>query len=107
MEILGKYYRQCFRLYGRKVLVIVHNSSNFQSKFIDSFDFDGEFLIFGTGGNASIHYSNEKLSTSTDCLVAKINNSSILTKYVHYYLAANMYLLKAGFKGAGLKHISK
>jgi type I restriction enzyme S subunit len=82
-------------------------SSNFQSKFVDSFHLDGEFLIFGTGGNASIHYSNEKFSTSTDCLIAKTNNTSILTKYVYYYLAANMYLLVAGFRGAGLKHISK
>ncbi|MCZ7393220.1 MAG: hypothetical protein O8C56_07825, partial [Candidatus Methanoperedens sp.] len=39
-------------------------SSNFQSKFVDSVDLHGEFLIFGTGGNASIHYSNEKFSTS-------------------------------------------
>lgn len=82
-------------------------SSNFQSKFVDSFDLDGEFLIFGTGGNASIHYSNEKFSTSTDCLIAKTNNASILAKYVYYYLAANMHLLDSGFRGAGLKHISK
>ncbi len=82
-------------------------SSNLQNKFIDFFDYDGEYLIFGTGGNPSIHYVNEKFSTSTDCLASKINNNSILTKFIYYYLAANMQLLEAGFKGAGLRHISK
>ena len=82
-------------------------SSNIQKKFIDDFDFDGDFLIFGTGGSASMHNPTGKFSTSTDCLIAKMNNHQILTKYVYYYLAANMHLLEAGFKGAGLKHISK
>jgi len=82
-------------------------SSNIQKKFIDDFDFDGDFLVFGTGGSASMHNPNGKFSTSTDCLVTKMNNHQILTRYVYYYLAANMHLLEAGFKGAGLKHISK
>ena len=82
-------------------------SSNIQKKFIDDFDFDGDFLVFGTGGSASMHNPVGKFSTSTDCLVAKMNNHQILTKYVYYYIAANMHLLEAGFKGAGLKHISK
>jgi type I restriction enzyme S subunit len=82
-------------------------SSNSQSKSADFFDFDGEYLIFGTGGNASIHCPNGRFSTSGDCLVAKIKNTKVLTKYVYRYLTANMYLLKSGFKGAGLKHISK
>ena len=82
-------------------------SSNSQSKSADFFDFDGEYLIFGTGGNASIHCPNGRFSTSGDCLVAKIKNTKVLTKYVYRYLTANMYLLESGFKGAGLKHISK
>ena len=82
-------------------------SSNIQKKFIDGFDFDGDFLVFGTGGSASMHNPSGKFSTSTDCLIAKINNNQILTKYVYYYISANMHLLNAGFKGAGLKHISK
>ena len=82
-------------------------SSNSQSKSADFFDLDGEYLIFGTGGNASIHCPNGRFSTSGDCLVAKIKNTKILTKYVYRYLTAHMFLLEAGFKGAGLKHISK
>lgn len=81
-------------------------SSNIQSKFIDNYDFDEDHLIFSTGGQAGIHYCNEKFSSSNDCFVIKVDNR-ILTKYVYYYLLYKIYLLEEGFKGAGLKHISK
>lgn len=81
-------------------------SSSEQTKFIDSYDFDGEYLIFASGGQAAIHYCNEKFSASNDCFVVKVN-SEISTKYVYYYLLSKIYLLEEGFKGAGLKHISK
>lgn len=81
-------------------------SSDIQSKFIDKAIFDGEYLIFSTGGSAGIHYCNEKFSTSTDCFVVKIDNI-LNAKYVYYYLFTNIHILEAGFKGAGLKHISK
>ena len=64
-------------------------------------------LIFGTGGSASIHFSNEPFATSTDCLVATNLSDTLNTKYVYYYLSSNLHLLERGFKGAGLKHISK
>lgn len=81
-------------------------SSDIQSKFINKAIFDGEYLIFSTGGNAGIHYINEKFSTSTDCFVVKVDNR-LLSKYVYYYLFTNIHILEEGFKGAGLKHISK
>jgi type I restriction enzyme, S subunit len=81
-------------------------SSNKQTKFIDEYNQDGEYLIFATGGHAGIHYCNEKFATSTDCFVVKVNNL-VLTKHVYYYLLDKIQLLEDGFKGAGLKHISK
>lgn len=81
-------------------------SSNKQSKFINKYTYDGEFLIFATGGHAGIHYCNEKFATSTDCFIVKVDEK-ILTKYVYYYLFSKIQLLEEGFKGAGLKHISK
>jgi type I restriction enzyme, S subunit len=81
-------------------------SSDVQSKFIDRSTFDGEYLIFSTGGKAGIHYCKGKFSTSTDCFVVKVDKI-IETKYVYYFLRGNMMLLETGFKGAGLKHISK
>lgn len=82
-------------------------SSNIQNKYVDQYDFDGEFLIFGTGGNASIHYCNERFAATTDCLIAKTLTNKILTKYVYYYFISNINLLESGFRGAALKHISK
>src|SRR3989344_8724698 len=68
-------------------------SSSKQSKFIDEYDFDGEHLIFATGGQAGIHYCNQRFSASNDCFVVKVNNK-ILTKYVYCYLFGKIYILE-------------
>lgn len=81
-------------------------SSPVQSKYLDDCQYDREALIFGTGGNASIHYCNEPFSTSTDCLVM-YGKKDVNLKMIYYYLLGNMHLLQNGFKGAGLQHISK
>ena len=70
-------------------------------------DYNGEALVFGTGGNASVHYVSGKFSTSGDCIVAFVKKNKHAAKAINYYLRGNMRLLEAGFKGAGLKHISK
>jgi len=80
-------------------------SSSEQSKFTDKFDFDGEHLIFSTGGQAGMHYCDEKFSSSNDCFVVKVINH--YAKFIYFLLKSKMYLLEQGFKGAGLKHLSK
>ena len=85
-----------------------YTSSNELNKYLDEYSFDKTSLIFGTGGNASIHYTDIPFSVSTDCLVAIANDENIIyPKFVFYYLSGNINLLEEGFKGAGLKHISK
>lgn len=85
-----------------------YTSSNVLTKSINEFLFDNPSLIFGTGGLASIHLCTEKFAVSTDCLVAQPKNKEkVLPKYVYHYLAGNIHILEEGFKGAGLKHISK
>jgi type I restriction enzyme S subunit len=65
-------------------------------------------LIFGTGGNASIHFCDNTFSVSTDCLVAFAKDETkVYLKYIFFFLSGNINLLEEGFKGAGLKHISK
>lgn len=81
-------------------------SSNIQDKYIDEFIYDGEYLIFGTGGKASINYCNERFSTSTDSFVVKVKKD-INTKLVYLYFKNDMQKLENGFKGASIKHISK
>jgi type I restriction enzyme S subunit len=85
-----------------------YTSSDTLTKSINEYLFDNESLIFGTGGQASIHYCNEKFAVSTDCFVTQPKNSKeVFLKYIYYYLSGNIYILENGFKGAGLKHISK
>ena len=84
-----------------------YTSSAIQNKWIDKEQHFDEALIFGTGGSASIHYESQPFSTSTDCFVTITTRRDINTKYVYYFLSSNIHLLERGFKGAGLKHLSK
>ncbi|QTL97777.1 restriction endonuclease subunit S [Iocasia frigidifontis] len=85
-----------------------YTSSNTLSKYLNYYEIEDESLIFGTGGKASIHYSEGEFSTSTDCYVIQPKVvDEIDLKYVYYYLSGNMRILEEGFRGAGLKHISK
>jgi type I restriction enzyme S subunit len=85
-----------------------YTSSPILSKWIDTEQYFDEALVFGTGGLPSVHYVNEPFSTSTDCLVAIAkNDKSFNLKYVYFLIFGNIRLLEEGFKGAGLKHISK
>jgi type I restriction enzyme S subunit len=85
-----------------------YTSSNVLTKSIDEYLFEDESLIFGTGGLASIHFCDEKFAVSTDCFVTQPKDKSeVFSKFVYYYLSGNMRVLENGFKGAGLKHISK
>ena len=85
-----------------------YTSSSILKKSINKFLFDGNSLIFGTGGSASVHYCNEKFAVSTDCFVTQPkNNDELFLKYIYYFLSGNIHILENGFKGAGLKHISK
>lgn len=84
-----------------------YTCSNVLSKFLDEYSYTNEALIFGTGGNASIHYCNKLFATSTDCIVYYAKTNQISLKYIYHFILGNMYLLEEGFKGAGLKHISK
>lgn len=81
-------------------------SSSIQSKYYNCAEYSKPSLIFGTGGLASVHFCNEPFSTSTDCLVMYgIENTNL--ELIYHYLHNNINILQAGFKGAGLQHISK
>lgn len=82
-------------------------SSNIQNKYLDEYMYDEEALIFGTGGNASVHFCDSPFATSTDCIVCYKKSSTTLLKYIYLVLKGNIYLLQNGFKGAGLQHVSK
>lgn len=77
-------------------------SSADESKRYSDYQFDGEGIIMGTGGNATLHYYSGKYATSTDCVVL-LPNEQVRCKYLYYFFKANMKVLEAGFKGAGLR----
>lgn len=83
-----------------------YTCSPIQDKFVETPLYDGEALILGTGGNPTLHYTLGQFSTSTDCLVA-FPNDGTNAQYVYYYLLSDAEILGNGFKGSGLKHISK
>jgi type I restriction enzyme S subunit len=84
-----------------------YTSSSVLKKRIDKSGFNTQALVFGTGGSASIHYANGQFNVSTDCFVVSSKQEEVNIKYVYYYLSYNIHILERGFKGAGLKHISK
>lgn len=85
-----------------------YTSSDVQSKYLDDFQHEPDCLVFGTGGKASVHLTTRRFSTSTDCITIKPKVSTeIDIAYVFQYFKSNMQVLENGFKGAGLKHISK
>lgn len=85
-----------------------YTSSPVLSKSINVSTYEGENLVFGTGGLPSIHFAEGNFASSTDCLVTKAkDNNQVFAKFVYYYLNGNINILADGFKGAGLKHISK
>ena len=81
-------------------------SSADESKRYSNYQLDGEGIIMGTGGNATLHYYSGKYATSTDCVVL-LPNEQVRCKYLYYFFKANMNTLEAGFKGAGLRHTNK
>ena len=86
---------------------IFFTSSDTNRSYIDKYLYDDELLIIGTGGFASCNYYNGKFSVSTDNFVIKPNNN-LLAKYLYYFLRKdNLFILQNGFRGTGLKHISK
>ena len=83
------------------------SSSQDQSKWIDAPYYNADALVFGTGGDASVHHVNGPFSTSSDCLVATVKANNDIARFYYHYLRKNIQVLQAGFHGAGLKHISK
>ena len=83
-----------------------YTSSSACSKYLNIAQFEEPGIIMGTGGNATLHYSEGDFSVSTDCVVL-FPNSNVNSKYLYYFFKKNMKVLEAGFKGAGLKHTSK
>lgn len=81
-------------------------SSPIQTRFVDQSVYEGPALVLGTGGGPSVHYVEGAFATSTDCLVLSAKDGLHLP-FVYHYLLGCPHVLQAGFRGAGLQHISR
>lgn len=83
-------------------------SSNKITKTTNEPDYFEKALVIGNGGSANIHYVDVPFSVTSHCYVysEKFENE-INIKYVYYYLSSNLYLIERGFKGAGLRNVSR
>ena len=71
-------------------------------------DFDFEAIIIGDGGMANIHYMNERFSSSDHTYIfSNAKNKAIILKFIYHIINSNLEILEAGFKGIGIKNISK
>jgi type I restriction enzyme, S subunit len=83
-------------------------SSPAQTKFLDNYLYEPGCIVFGTGGNASVHLATSRFATSTDCFAVRpVNPEKADSGYLYHFFRGNIGILEDGFKGAGLKHISK
>lgn len=81
-------------------------SSQQQTKWFDEADYKIEAIILGTGGAPSVHCA-KNFSTSADVFVLASKSNTISVKYISYFLRSDKDILERGFKGAGLKHLSR
>lgn len=78
------------------------------TKKTDIRDCEGPALVFGTGGTASLHYVDGPFSATNDCYVAVPRSGDKEdARYFYHYLQTHIHLIEDGFRGAGLKHVSK
>ena len=82
-------------------------SSVEQNKWTDNYLYDDNCLIIGNGGVANIQYYSGKFSTGSHSFVTKAIVDFVSTKYVYLYFYSDLSLLEAGFRGVGIKNISK
>jgi type I restriction enzyme S subunit len=81
------------------------NSTTVHNKFLDEFDYDGEYIIANTGGAAYFDYYNGKFAAMADCLNLTSDQN---TKYIYYCLLHLQKVVNQRcFKGSGLKHLDK
>ena len=82
-------------------------SSNTVDSFVDEADYDGEYIIIGDGGTGNSKYIDGKFSVSDHNYILRPKGSTN-AKAVDYFLKKDNYqILNAGFKGIGIKNVSK
>lgn len=79
-----------------------------EPKAISRWIVDGEAIVMGTGGVATIHHGHGQFSYSTDCWAFTSHNPKLTTDYLYRLLQHRLPRIDyAGFEGSGLRHLRK
>jgi len=79
-----------------------------EKKRYNEYLYDGEALVFGTGGNPAIHYATNKFAYTNHTEAAIAKDNSVNLKFYYYYFQLNKYeQLRRTFVGGGIKNSSK
>lgn len=70
--------------------------------------YDGEALVFSTGGNPAIHYATGKFAYTNHTETAAAKREDVFVKFYYYYFQLNRFSqLRSTFVGGGIKNSSK
>ena len=84
-----------------------YTSSEGLKLYIDRALYPSDSISMGTGGFASINYSDKPFSTSTDCFNFRANKKAT-TKFLYYWVYSRIDIVDdLFFWGMGLKHLQK
>lgn len=84
---------------------LVRSSKDGKCKWLDSYTFEGPFIIVGTGGVANFHLK-DKFNISTDMLVFDVKHS--ILDYVFYQLKNDSDMINNTlFQGTTLNHLNR
>lgn len=77
-------------------------------KYLNIYDEDDEICVINKtngSGKSAIYYYNGKYAVANSTIRFR-SNSSVLTKYIYYYLSNNMHLLVEKYQGVNQKSIT-
>ena len=87
---------------------ILYIASATEFKRYNDYLYDGEALVFSTGGNPAVHYATGRFAYTNHTETAIRKNDETYLKFYYYYFQLNRYeQLKSTFVGGGIKNSSK
>src|SRR3546814_19444914 len=82
--------------------------SSADPKAIDQWLVDGEAVVLGTGGVASVNFGQGRFAYSTDCWAIQARKGELSTEYLYRTLQHLLPSIEyAGFEVSGLPHLRK
>ena len=77
------------------------------TKFFNSYDYDGLYILANTGGKANFKLVDGKFAVMSDTLVIKFKQRELAKFYIDYFVNNRVFINQNYFAGSGLKHLNK